>query len=265
MIENRKDLESYLAADLHAYGLDRWRLRHRILQRPAHFQRLLRKSEYWTNSARTPAGRLLAGYLRLRTKFLGERLGFDIPRNVFGPGLSIAHIGSIVVNCNAKVSSNCRIHHGVTIGEGRAGEYPTIGDDVFISVGARCSAPMSAAVWSSTRARSSSSRYLTMSRSPAIPPESSGTVVRAACAPRGRAPRSGTQIADRHRKLVQHNVSKPTVSLIADRGLRVAGHIECCNGVKAGIVAAVPSQQHGRIVHQVRTIRFVLLPIDRSP
>ncbi|WP_443677297.1 serine O-acetyltransferase [Mycobacterium pseudoshottsii] len=111
-------------------------LRHRILQRPAHFQRLLRKSEYWTNSARTPAGRLLAGYLRLRTKFLGERLGFDIPRNVFGPGLSIAHIGSIVVNCNAKVGSNCRIHHGVTIGEGRAGEYPTIGDDVFISVGA---------------------------------------------------------------------------------------------------------------------------------
>ncbi|AXN46422.1 Serine acetyltransferase [Mycobacterium marinum] len=136
MIENRNDLESYLAADLHAYGLDRWRLRHRILQRPAHFQRLLRKSEYWTNSARTPAGRLVAAYLRLRTKFLGERLGFDIPRNVFGPGLSIAHIGSIVVNCNAKVGSNCRIHHGVTIGEGRAGEYPTIGDDVFISVGA---------------------------------------------------------------------------------------------------------------------------------
>lgn len=83
--------------------------------------------------------------------------------------------------------------------------------------------------------------------------------------PQRPAPRSGTQIADRHRKLVQHNVSKPTVSLIADRGLRVAGHIECCNGVKAGIVAAVPSQQHGRIVHQVRTIRFVLLPIDRSP
>ncbi|GAQ37979.1 serine O-acetyltransferase [Mycobacterium pseudoshottsii JCM 15466] len=40
------------------------------------------------------------------------------------------------MNCNAKVGSNCRIHHGVTIGEGRAGEYPTIGDDVFISVGA---------------------------------------------------------------------------------------------------------------------------------
>lgn len=133
MIRTREDLRAYLAADLKAYGLQRWRLRHRILERPAHFQRLPRKSEYWTNPARTPAGRAVAAYLRLRTKFLGERLGFDIPRNVFGPGLSIAHGGSIVVHYQARVDANCRIHHGLTIGEGRPGHHPTIGDDVFIS------------------------------------------------------------------------------------------------------------------------------------
>jgi len=126
-------LDAYLAADLRAYGLARWRLRDRFSRRPAHFQRLLRKSEHWTNTARAPAGRVVAAYLRLRTRFAGQRLGFVIPRNVFGPGLSIAGAGSIVVHHRARVGANCRIHHGVTIGEGRPGQYPTLGDDVFVS------------------------------------------------------------------------------------------------------------------------------------
>lgn len=132
VIRTREDLRAYLAADLKAHGLQRWQLRYRISQRPAYFQRLLRKSEYWSNTARTPAGRVVAAYLIVRTKLLGERLGFAIPRNVFGPGLSIAHIGSIVVNRNARVGANCRIHQCVTIGEGRPGQYPTIGDDVYL-------------------------------------------------------------------------------------------------------------------------------------
>ncbi|MBY0441846.1 MAG: serine acetyltransferase [Mycobacteriaceae bacterium] len=132
MIRTREDLKAYLAADLKAHGLANWRFHYRIVQRPAYFQRLLRKSEYWANSARTPAGRVVAAYLILRTKFLGERLGFVIPRNVFGPGLSIAHIGSIVVHHKARVGANCRIHQNVTIGEGRPGQYPTIGDDVYL-------------------------------------------------------------------------------------------------------------------------------------
>lgn len=136
MIKTRRDLESYLAADLAAHGLDRWRHRYRIMHRAAYFQRLLRKSEYWTNTARTPFGHLIAGYLQLRCKFLGERLGFGIPRNAFGPGLSIAHVGWVHVHHRARVGANCRIHQGVTIGEGRPGQYPTIGDDVFIFPGA---------------------------------------------------------------------------------------------------------------------------------
>lgn len=37
-------------------------------------------------------------------------MGFPIPENVFGLGLAIAHYGTIVVNENAKVGGNCRIH-----------------------------------------------------------------------------------------------------------------------------------------------------------
>ncbi|BDB44708.1 MULTISPECIES: serine acetyltransferase [Mycobacterium] len=136
MIQTRTDLESYLAADLRAQGLERWRHRYRIIHRAPYFQRMLRKTEYWTNTARTPGGRLVAAYLRLRLKFLGERLGFGIPLNAFGPGLSVAHVGWVHVHHRARIGANCRIHQGVTLGEGRPGEYPRIGDDVFISPGA---------------------------------------------------------------------------------------------------------------------------------
>jgi serine O-acetyltransferase len=84
-----------------------------------------------TNQARHEHGNLppTASWFRLRTKFLGERLGFTIPRNVFGPGLSIQHAGMIVVNNKARVGANCMLHHGVTIGEPN-GKAPVIGDDV---------------------------------------------------------------------------------------------------------------------------------------
>ncbi|GBE64642.1 serine O-acetyltransferase [Mycobacterium sp. MFM001] len=131
MIRTREDLKAYLAADMKANGLERWRFRDRFLQRPAYFQRLLRKSEYWTNTARTPFGRAVAAWLQLRTKLLGERFGFYISRNVCGPGLSIAHPGPVWVHCNARIGANCRIHQGVTIGEAK-GKVPVIGDDVYL-------------------------------------------------------------------------------------------------------------------------------------
>ena len=64
------------------------------------------------------------------------RLGLSIPLGVFGPGLSIAHYGTIVVNKNACVGVNCRIHPGVCIGVAH-GRAPTIGDNVYIGPGAK--------------------------------------------------------------------------------------------------------------------------------
>lgn len=133
MIRTKADLKHYLSEDLKSYGLPKWRLWFRVTQRPAHFQRLLRKSEFWSN--RTDIGVLALPpriWFVLRTKFLGERLGYSIPRNTFGPGLSIAHVGTIVVNQHARIGRNCRLHQGVTIGEAN-GKYPVIGDDVHIS------------------------------------------------------------------------------------------------------------------------------------
>lgn len=65
--------------------------------------------------------------------------GFEIPINVFGKGLSIAHKGTIVVNGCAKVGENCRLHTCVNIGTapGACSLAPTIGNNVYIGPGAK--------------------------------------------------------------------------------------------------------------------------------
>lgn len=57
-----------------------------------------------------------------------------------GDGLIIAHWGNIVITGGAVIGNNCNIYQGVNIGEKLRGErkgYPTIGDKVFISPGAK--------------------------------------------------------------------------------------------------------------------------------
>ena len=67
------------------------------------------------------------------------KLGFTIPANVFGPGLNIAHVGTIVVNRNARVGKGCWIYPGVNIGANTGGsdDVPILGDDVFLGPGAK--------------------------------------------------------------------------------------------------------------------------------
>lgn len=64
---------------------------------------------------------------------LGLLCGFSIGLNCFGKGLSISHIGTIVVNHNARIGENCRLHVCVNIGTGS----PVIGDNVYIGPGAK--------------------------------------------------------------------------------------------------------------------------------
>ena len=101
------------------------------------FEYLLRKVEWLTNSKTVflRNGRLLINRLRLRKIQL--KLGFSIPINVFGPGLSIAHYGTIIVSQNASIGCNCRIHACVNIGASAGQDgAPHLGDNVYIGPGA---------------------------------------------------------------------------------------------------------------------------------
>lgn len=137
MIQSKKELEIYLEADRIALGYTKKtpRFIHDIVWK---FQILLRKCEYYINCRHDIIGKILLKILKIRYVLLSQKLGFSIPFNVFGPGLSIAHYGMLVVHSNAKIGKNCRIHEGVTIGATGGNDCAAdIGDNVFIGTGAK--------------------------------------------------------------------------------------------------------------------------------
>lgn len=98
---------------------------------------LLRKEEYYAHKG-SILGNIISVVFRIRKNHLGERLGFTIHKNVFGPGLRIWHYGNIVVNANARVGKNCTLHGDNCIGNnGFGGKSPRIGNNVDIGVGAK--------------------------------------------------------------------------------------------------------------------------------
>lgn len=136
MILSLVDLRRYLAADLKAAGLSKWHPWMRFQYPIIHWQRKLRWTEYLVNrfsGAEWLPLRLLSRYLLRRASI---KLGFTIPPNVFGPGLSIPHWGTIVINDKARVGSNCRIHPGTCLGE-QNGHAPQLGNDCYIGPGAK--------------------------------------------------------------------------------------------------------------------------------
>ena len=101
------------------------------------FQIALRKAEYAVNCKKGILNLPYRIWRKLIFHRLSVKLGFSIPLNVFGPGLSIAHYGTIVVNSKAKIGENCRIQEGVCIGASGSTEAPVIGENVFIGSGAK--------------------------------------------------------------------------------------------------------------------------------
>lgn len=139
MIRSKEDYLRYLEADRVALGRGKKTLFRFIA--PDYiwdFQCLLRKVEYYKNVKNDPFSKLIYLYLKLKFRKLSLKLSFTIPENVFGPGLAIVHYGTIVVNANAKVGANCRIHVCTNIGaSGGNTKAPQIGDNVYLAPGAK--------------------------------------------------------------------------------------------------------------------------------
>lgn len=80
---------------------------------------------------------------RRKKNRLGLKLGIEIGDFSCGKGLHIWHAGAIVINGNARIGSDCSIHGAVCIGNnGKTEEYPIIGDEVDIGVGAYIIGPV---------------------------------------------------------------------------------------------------------------------------
>jgi serine O-acetyltransferase len=140
MIQSKEDYLFYLEADRVALGEKKrtWKdaLKDPFMDSVWKFERLLRNYEYYRNCRpRSPRFKIAA----IQFQRASTRLGFTIPPNTFGPGLSIAHIGTIVINPAARIGSNCRIHvcTSIATAAGFLDKVPKIGNNVYIGPGAK--------------------------------------------------------------------------------------------------------------------------------
>ena len=143
MIESKADLKRYITEDMsfyHQYSR-RDRLILWFIQDPAYliarYLRFLRKEEYFFNVRQDCLGKILYLYYFRKKNLLGNKLGFKIPKNCFGPGLTIYHHGNIIVNEAARIGANCRLHGNNCIGnKGHVDLAPIIGDSLDLGFGA---------------------------------------------------------------------------------------------------------------------------------
>jgi len=143
MISNREDYLEYLrrdriALDIHDGGSIN-KLKNVLFPNLIWtFQKRMRKLEYFHNCKNHGLSKIYIYFLKYRYKLISLRLNFSIPINVFGPGLSIVHYGTIIINSTSRIGANCRIHACVNIGaSGGEVQGPKFGDNVYIAPGAK--------------------------------------------------------------------------------------------------------------------------------
>lgn len=136
MIQSKHDYKYYVEYDLKAHQLKSISFYSYWRRDALRFQLRLRKIEYLHNVKRNkPFCKVWLFLLEFINHNLATRLGFSIPKNVFGPGLCIVHYGTIVVSPLAKIGAWCRIHPSTSIGEYNGA--PQCGDYVYIGPGAK--------------------------------------------------------------------------------------------------------------------------------
>ena len=140
MINSKADFRSYCDADCKSLQISRNSIG-RFSNEIYVFQMRMRKLEYAINCGKNPIKTL---YRKILFRKSSVKLGFSISPNTFGPGLSIAHRGTIVVNGGARIGANCRIHVDVNIGTeaGKSNSAPSIGDNCYIGPGAKIFGPI---------------------------------------------------------------------------------------------------------------------------
>lgn len=133
MIKTKRDLRDYLRADKSALG-KQYKHPKFMTDFEWRYEIVLRKAEYYNHKHLNP----LRYYYLFKLRKLQLRYQTFIPMYTCEKGLSIAHIGGIRINGNARLGKYCRIQEGVTIGATDGSKKaPQIGDYVYIGSGAK--------------------------------------------------------------------------------------------------------------------------------
>ena len=134
-ISSRSDYEIFRYADQKSLGIKRKWIA--IASNEIYlFEVRLRKLEFALNCS---SNHVKIFFRKILFRRISVKLGYSISPNTFGPGLSIAHRGTIVVNGGARIGANCRVHADVNIGTeaGKSDSAPNIGDNCYIGPGAK--------------------------------------------------------------------------------------------------------------------------------
>lgn len=143
MIKNKKEYNEYLLAD----NIDFLKkpLKERLISCMAGYpdykiylyKKYLRKAEYAFNTSNSKLKWFIALCYERKKNHYGDLLGIEIEVNCFGKGLQIYHGAGIVVNPEARIGENCKLHGGSCIGNnGKSKAVPRIGNNVDIGFGA---------------------------------------------------------------------------------------------------------------------------------
>ena len=136
MIYSKYDYVEYLKADLNVYNIDRWRPWYFLKYPVVYFIRCLRRVEYFQNCKLGKISSFIGLIYKAHFRFIEIYMGFTIPPNTCGSGLSLNHWGTIVISPDARIGKNARINVCVNIGV-KNGKAPSIGDNVYIGPGAK--------------------------------------------------------------------------------------------------------------------------------
>lgn len=155
MILSKQDLNFYIESDFKARGWGKKditimkRISAFFIPHPWRFQELLRYAEYYNNVGSDISKKTVGLFYKYRVYRYGVKCGYSIPLNVFGPGLFLGHIGTIVVNGGVRFGSNARIQACVNIGafskfdeDWKAESAPKFGDNVYVGPGAKIFGPI---------------------------------------------------------------------------------------------------------------------------
>lgn len=145
MITSRHDYKEYYRCDCKQTGIDKFTFFERMKDIRFKYYKNLRKCEYYINCKKGIVNKAIKLLLLQKHNRLCLKTGWSIPPNTFEKGLSIIHVGTIVVSQQAKIGKNCRIHVCVNIGyapsHGKDGT-PVLGDNVYIGPGAKLFGPI---------------------------------------------------------------------------------------------------------------------------
>lgn len=142
MIVTRHELREYLIKERELYlpkgNRAEWVLtsdnRFKIYQ----YLCLLRITEFHYNNRKNIIHKLLYALFRRKKNILGRKLGIEMWENTLDSGLLIYHAGNIVINGDARIGKNCKLHGSNCIGNnGKTLSAPTIGNNVRLGVGAK--------------------------------------------------------------------------------------------------------------------------------